>query len=103
MNTLSLHNLLISLGFQGFLWTLLLIVLCFGGVYVAGLARLGWEHKSERAKAPEEAPKTPEKPKEEKKAPAEKAPEPVYYIVEKKKRRPKTDYGEPKPFQFKES
>ena len=103
MDILSLHNLLIALGFQGLLWTFLLILLCFGGVYVVGLARLGWEYKTEQAKTPAPPPKSIEKTKEEKKAPAEKSQEPIYYIVEKKKRRPKTDYGEPKPFQFKEN
>lgn len=97
MNTLSLHNLLISLGVQGLLWTLLLLALCFGGVYVASLARLGWEYKTERENAALE-----EGAKKEKSAPAEKPQEPIYYIVEKKKRRPKNGYGTPKPIQFKE-
>ena len=103
MNILSLHHLLIPLAFQGLLLTIVLLALCFGGVYVANLARLGWEYRSERAKAPAASEKPEEQPKEEKKAPAEKPQEPIYYIVEKKKRGEKTSYGDPKPFQFKES
>lgn len=98
MKTVLLHNLLLSLTVQGLLWTLLLLVLCFVGVYVAGLARLGWEYKKESP--------TPasEPTKEEKRTPAEKPQEPIYYIVEKKKRRPKsTSYGEPQPIQFKKN
>ena len=101
MNILSFYNLLIPLAFQGLLWTLVLLVFCFGGVYLANLARLGWEYQSEQAKAPDSPENPQEKPKEEKKAPTEKPQEPIYYIVEKKKRRPKTDYGDPKPFRFK--
>lgn len=100
MNIFPLYNLLIPLGFQGLIWTLLLLSFCFGGVYVANLARLGWEYNVEREKAPDPAPKPQEKQKEEKKTPAQKTQEPIYYIVEKKKRRPKSDYGEPKRIHF---
>ena len=102
MNILSLHNLLIPLAFQGLLWTLVLLVFCFGGVIVANLARLGWEYKSERAKAPDSFEKSQDAPKNGKKAPAEKPQEPIYYIVEKKRRRPTPGCEKPKPFQFKE-
>lgn len=103
MNILSFYNLLIPLAFQGLLWTILLLAFCFGGVVVANLARLGWEYRSKQAKAPTTPEKPQEAPKEEKKAPTEKPQEPIYYIVEKKKRRPKGDFGNAKPFQFKES
>lgn len=80
------------------------MVFCFGGVVVANLARLGWEYKTERAKTPAAIEKSQDTPKDEKKAPAEKPQEPIYYIVEKKKRRPKsTSYGEPQPIQFKKN
>ena len=45
-------------------------------------------------------PKNEEKP-EEKKAPPEKQAEPIYYIVERKTRRAKPAYGEPKQINFK--
>ena len=92
MNTLSLHNLLLSLGLQGLFWTLFLLAVCFGGVYIANLARLGWEYKN----TPENPP-----PKEEKSAPATNTQEPIYYIVENKRRHPKGDYGKPKQIHFK--
>ena len=38
---------------------------------------------------------------EEKKAPAERPQEPIYYIVERKTRRAKPSYGEPKEIRFK--
>ena len=92
MNILSLYNLLLSLTVQGMLWTLLLFILCFFGVCATELIQLGWKYKNFDEPPPEKEEKTP----------AENPQEPVYYIVEKKKRRAKTDYGDPKPFQFKE-
>ncbi len=92
MNALSLSNLLLSLPIQGMLWSMLVFALCFFGVCATELIQLGWKYKNT-----DDAP-----PEKEEKAPAETPQEPIYYIVEKKKRRTKTDYGEPKPFQFKE-
>lgn len=98
MKTIFFHNLLISLTMQGFLWTLLLLLLCFAGVYVAELARVGWAYKNDEQK------QSDGQKEEEKKTPAEKPQEPIYYIVEKKKRRPKsTNYGDPQPIQFKKN
>ena len=91
MKILSLHQLLLSLGFQGMLWTVLLLLFCFGGVYITTLARLGWEYKNSPSDSPQE----------EKQAPAPKAQEPIYYIVERKRRLPKGDYDEPKQIHFK--
>ena len=91
MNTLFLQNLLLSLPLQGMLWTLLLFLLCFLGVCATELIQLGWQYK--RFNEPVE---------KEEQTPAKTPQEPVYYIVEKKKRKPKHDYEEPKPFRFKE-
>jgi hypothetical protein len=46
-------------------------------------------------------PPPPEQEPEKEKAPAVSQPEPVYYIVERKKKRAKTQYGEPKEIRFK--
>ncbi len=77
----------------GVVWIGLLFGLCFLLVHLIKLVKLGWEHR---------APTPPPKPteKEEQKAPAKTSQEPVYYIVEKK-RRAKTSFGEPKQIRFK--
>lgn len=80
------------------LWFLFLFVFCFFGVHVAKLARLGQAYRSSRKKASSVEEK-PTPPKE--KAPAPQAQEPVYYIVERKQRRSKANYGEPKEIRFK--
>jgi hypothetical protein len=92
-----LNRLLISLPLQGFLWILFLFVFSFFCVHLVKLALLGAESLR---KTPPEPLKPPEKT-EEKKAPAPQAQEPVYYIVEKKTRRPKSSYSEPKQIKFK--
>jgi hypothetical protein len=58
------------------------------------LAKLGRKYQKEKLTAV----KTP--PQQQEKAPPKDTGEPVYYIVEKK-RRNKTSYGEPKRIQFK--
>ena len=95
MKPLSLHTLLLSLGFQGLFWTLLLFALCFGGIFLVELAKLGWTYRNEPL---------PQSEEKKEKTPAEKPQEPIYYIVEKKKRKSKNgyEYSEPQPFTFKE-
>ena len=90
--------LLISLPIKGMLWTILLFLVCFFGTHVIILARLGWEYQQRNATPTVE--KSEEKA-EEKKAPPEKQAEPIYYIVERKTRRAKPTYGEPKQINFK--
>ena len=78
----------ISLQGLGALYILLLFALCFVIVHGIKLAILGWRTFGKKLPA--------EKPK-----PAEKKTEPVYFIVEKKKKRAKAEYSEPKRIQFK--
>lgn len=73
--------------FIGILYLFLTFLLCFILVHLIKLAYIGIKSLN----APE--------PKEETKKPAP-APEPVYYIVEKKRAR-KASYSEPKEFKFK--
>ncbi len=87
-----MKNLLLSASLRGGLWLILLFLFCFFGVHLIKLARLGWS----QTKAPPSEPKPESK---EKQAPAKQ--EPVYYIVERKKRAPKSSYGPPQPFSFK--
>ena len=95
MNVLFSY-LLLSLPIQGILWTLLLATLCFFGVHITALVKLGWKYKMDLHKKREEnAPTQATTTNQNSQAP-------VYYIVEKTKRRPKGDYAHAKPFQFKE-
>jgi flagellar basal body-associated protein FliL len=68
----------------GFLYLLLLFIVCFTVVHVVRLAILGFQSVKAKSK---EKPAPPEKK-------VEKAPEPVYYIVEKKRSR--NTYSKPK-------
>ena len=84
-------NILTIFPIKGLFVTILLFIVCFVGVHVVMLARIGWETQRKKAEPPS-------KP-EEKKPPIEK--EPIYYIVERKTRRAKASYGEPKQINFK--
>ena len=94
MNTYFCKNLLLILPIVGLLWGILLFGLCFLGVHILKLARIGLDTQ----KLPTTQKET-EKKEEEKKAPA--VQEPVYYIVERKTRRAKSTYTQPKEFRFK--
>lgn len=85
-----------------------MFTLCFFGVHIAKIAMRGWRVYDETAasktdeKSPDNSPeKTPVKSAEQKTDSAQNTPEPVYYIVEKKRRRSKASYGEPKEIRFK--
>ena len=81
----------------GFALTLFLFLFCFIVVHFLRLAIIGW-HTSVNAKS------TPtDEKKEEAPVPKKAEREPVYYIVEKKRAKPKTRtvYSEPKEFRFK--
>lgn len=94
MRYTGFENLMLSPAFFGVFWLALLFSGCFLGVHIARLVRFGWLYQKKE---------TPPKPAEEKK---EKAPEPkpsaepVYYIVERK-RKTRQSYGEPKEIRFK--
>lgn len=85
---------MVSPAIFGVFWLALLFGGCFLGVHIARLVRFGWLYQKKDV---------PTKPTEEKK---EKAPEPkpsaepVYYIVERK-RKARQSYGEPKEIRFK--
>ena len=96
MNGFFIFNLILALPIQGILWITLLALLSFVGVHITALAKLGWRYKNSLNRSD-----TPHCDNE--KAPAEHSQAPIYYIVEKKKGKPKGDYGKPKPFQFKEN
>ena len=82
----------------GLLALLLLFGVCFCAVHAVKLAKIGWKHRENEPKKSDqttEKTSTPERKSE--------AQEHVYYIVERKKRRAKSEYSEPKEFRFKSS
>lgn len=91
---MNVFCLLISSPAQGLLWMLFIFVFCFLGVHVLKLALIGASNLQTKP------PSTPEKT-EEKKPLTENPKEPVYYIVERKTRRAKSSYSEPKEIRFK--
>ena len=82
---------------SGFFLTAFLFLFCFLLVHIFVLLKLGWKAQEQSKKSPP--------PKKENKPPAPKCKkadkEPIYYIVERKRTRPKQNYGEPKEFRFK--
>ena len=91
---------ILSASFIGFLWLGVLFAVCFACVHIAKLARLGYLYNRKKTQEkPSE--KSAEKPTEPQKKPpsAESEKEPVYYIVERK-RRVKTGYSTPKEIKF---
>lgn len=82
-------------GVIGFFWAIILFFLCFLAIHSIKLIRLGLKALNE----PKNEPIQQEKKPADRKSGAEK--EPIYYIVERKKRRAKTSYTEPKEFRFK--
>lgn len=96
MNGFSTQNLLLGLPFQGCIWLVALFFAFFIGAHVVKLAKEGWQTRRKQEKQVEPSP-TETKKETPNPSPSQ---EPVYYIVEKKRRRPKRDYGEPKPIRF---
>lgn len=79
---------LLSVQGQGFLYALCLFFICVAAVHLFKLARIGYRTLGKKVPA--------EKPKKQK---TEK--EPVYFLVERKKKRSKPEYDEPKRISFK--
>lgn len=95
--TKTTYALLTSNALTGVALTLFLFLFCFIVVHFLLLAKIGWQASLNTGK-----PKTEEK-QQETPAPKNKEREPIYYIVEKKRAKPKarTIYSEPKEFRFK--
>ena len=86
-----MERLLISttaLALRGSFFLILLFSFCFLCVHL--IAYL----------LPKKQSKTPPQEAEKEKAPPIQQAEPIYYIVERKKKRTKTQYGEPKEIKF---
>ena len=98
----TLYGVLLSAFPGGAFWLLFLFFVCFFGIHIVRLAKIGWQY---RKGAPKPAPKAEEKPRP---APQPQAPqtpqappEPVYYIVERKRKRPRETYSTPREIRFK--
>ena len=96
-------NTLLSIYGAGVASLIVLFILCFFFVHLARLVRIGW-HAQKRAnttKAPQTAQPT-QKAQSDKTTGTKSPPatEPIYYIVERK-RRVKSGYSEPKQIRFK--
>lgn len=74
----------------GILYLAILFIACFIVVHTVKLAMLGLKN----LRKPEEKPPEPKKEDE--------PPEPVYYIVEKKQKRKRADYGTPREIKFRD-
>lgn len=90
-----MENLLITRAGAGVIWALVLFIICFFAVHITRLANLG--RQAQKRMQQDSPPKPTEEP--EKKAP-QPSGEPIYYIVEKK-RRAKTSFSPPKEIKFK--
>ena len=85
----------------GIFWVCFLFAFCFLSVHVARLAKIGREFQKQNAtKEQNEEPKEQEEPTKKQTPPPQTQREPIYYIVEKK-RRAKTSFSEPKEIRFK--
>lgn len=108
-----MNNSLLASPVGGIFWLLALFIICFFGVHIARLAHIGWIHRESQKNSSDpsrrhDPPKPPEPKQSNTKQPESKPPEsrpappePVYYIVERKRRRPKANYSEPKEIKFK--
>ena len=91
MSTFSL----LSVSIWGFFWLALLFALCFGLILLIKLAKLGRAYQKQQSN-----PKEQEKTDEKESPSAQKTEEPIYYIVERKKR-VKSTFSQPKQIRFK--
>ncbi len=80
---------LLSIQAWGAFYTVILFLLCAFAVHAVRLAAIGYRSMKKQAR--------PAKKTE----PSRGQTEPVYYIVERKKKRPKSEYSDPKRIQFK--
>ena len=94
-----LSSVLLVSAAQGFGGTILLFSLCFLGVHLAKITVRGWRlyDGTQDGKTSDKNAETTESKSETKPT----VPEPIYYIVEKKRRRSKPSYGDPKEIRFK--
>lgn len=80
---------LLSVQAQGALYSAILFLICAVVVHAFRLARIGYRSMKKKPAEKKASAQTREKA------------EPVYYIVERKKKRPKSEYSDPKRITFK--
>ena len=97
LNAYLPHLFLNIVAVSGFGLVVFLFLLCFLIVHIIILLKLGWESRNQDKETPASTPIPEEKKPSE---PTNKEREPIYYIVERKRTRPKQNYGEPRAFRF---
>jgi hypothetical protein len=98
--TALFRHALLSTAANGIVCLILLFVFCFLCIHLLKFAQIGWTYQNNQTEKPTEPPIEKAENKENK-APAQNPQEPIYYIVEKKTKRAKSSYGEPKQIRFK--
>ena len=94
-------NNLLSVGTIGFIWLLILFLFSFVFIHIIKLAQIGWKYQERTSPTKPENPPNEKREEKENKALADTPQEPIYYIVERKTKRAKPSYGEPKQIRFK--
>jgi hypothetical protein len=96
-------NILLGSAIHGLFWLVGLFVFCFFGVHLIILATVGWKYQNTflKKESKTHTEPTPQNDNKENKAPTPTAQEPIYYIVERKTKRAKSSYSEPKQIRFK--
>ena len=113
----GMKHALLSATAGGAFWLLFLFFVCFFCVHTARLARMGWQARKTPPTSEKNppgsgnnAPGTSHAPKKTtvkhpdggaRYPPAPAAPEPVYYIVERKRKKAKSTYSPPREIRFK--
>ena len=95
-------NALLSVALRGLIWLIVLFLFCFFGVHLTILAIIGWKHQQTDSKKHDDKNNgATENKNAENKAPTPTAQEPIYYIVERKRKPAKSNFGTPKQIRFK--
>ena len=110
LQTSPAPQILLSSATRGGFWLIFLFILSFALIHIAKLAEQGWSLKknaSKNEKSPKKDATNPksassQSTKNNEKAPANTPQEPIYYIVERKRKHGKNHYSEPKEIRFKE-
>lgn len=103
---MSTPNTLLITPVAGIFWLIFLFLFCFFGVHIAKLAKLGRKYQRQQDggtktdKPDEKNVVQKEQNAQQKPSPPQSAGEPIYYIVERK-RRSKSSFSPPKEIKFK--
>ena len=97
----ALYNLNSATAIKGCVWLIVIFALCFCGVHLLRLAKMGWDSTAQKQQRTTETADKRKDPAPPPPTPPTPQPEPVYFIVERKKKRAKNSYEQPKEIRFK--